>query len=83
MDPIAFRFQTIRKLAEISKCTLHDLRISAITNWADLLPIQVVQTLAGHADNKTTRKYYLAVRPEDFNSAGKALQQIMAKTSDI
>jgi integrase len=48
-----------------------------------LLPIQVVQTLAGHADIKTTRKYYLAVRPEDFNSAGKALQQIMAKASDI
>jgi len=44
------------------------------------LPIQVVQTLAGHADIKTTRKYYLAVRPEDFDSANEVLNLVLNKT---
>ena len=52
------RFKTIRRHANVAKCTIHDLRRSAITNWAMQLPIQVVQTLAGHASITTTRKYY-------------------------
>ena len=44
------KYTEIRCKANIVKCTINDLRRSAITNWAHLLPIQVVQTLAGHAD---------------------------------
>jgi integrase len=43
--------------ARVAEFTLHDLRRSAITNWARELPIQVVQQLAGHSDITTTRKY--------------------------
>jgi len=60
------------------KCTLHDLRRSAITNWAQTLPIQVIQQLAGHSDINTTRKYYLAVTPEDMVSADKAINSVLA-----
>ena len=70
-------FQRLRKRAGVLKCTLHDLRRSAITNWAQLLPIQVVQQLAGHSDITTTRKYYLAVRPEDLSVANKAINRIL------
>jgi len=53
-----------------------DLRRSATTNWAQKLPIQVVQQPAGHADISTTQKYYLAVRPDDLASAGRILKSI-------
>jgi len=70
-------FQRLRKRAGILKCTLHDLRRSAITNWAQYLPIQVVQELAGHSDITTTRKYYLAVRPDDMIAASKTINRIL------
>ena len=73
-------FNVIRCRARIDKCTPHDLRRSAITNWAKELPIQIVQQLAGHSDISTTRKYYLAVRLEDMISASKVLNGILAKT---
>jgi len=72
----------IRSRANVTNCTIHDLRRSAITNWAQRLPIQVVQTLTGHSNIATTRKYYLAVRPEDFAAAGELLNSILAKTQD-
>ena len=72
-------FHLIRRRAKVSKCTLHDLRRSAITNWASQLPIQVVQQLAGHSDIATTRKYYLTVRSEGMVSANKVLNNILAK----
>jgi len=73
-------FIAIRSKANVAKCTIHDLRRSAITNWARELPIQVVQTLAGHSSITTTRKYYLAVRPEDFESASKVLNLVLNRT---
>jgi integrase len=75
-------FDVIRRKASVAKCTLHDLRRSAITNWAQKLPIQVVQQLAGHSDISTTRKYYLAVRPEDLVSASRFVNHILARTRD-
>ncbi len=75
------RFHAIRHRAKVPHCTVHDLRRSAITNWAHRLPIQVVQALAGHADIRTTRKYYLAVTPEDFTWAGQVLNHIMSETA--
>ena len=44
--------------AGVKEFTLHDLRRSCITNWAQKLPIQTVQQLAGHSNMETTRKYY-------------------------
>jgi integrase len=74
------RFNTIRRHANVAECTIHDFRRSAITNWAKELPIQVVQTLAGHSNILTTRKYYLAVRPEDFVSASKVVNFVLGKS---
>jgi integrase len=53
-----------------------------MTNWAMKLPIQVVQQLAGHSDIKTTRQYYLAVRPEDLQSASQLLNSILAEVRE-
>jgi integrase len=72
----------IRTRADVAEFTLHDLRRSAITNWARELPIQVVQQLAGHSDISTTRKYYLAVRSEDLASANDVLNRILTKTRE-
>jgi len=70
----------VRKRAGIVKCTVHDLRRSAITNWAQALPIQVVQQFAGHSNIMTTRKYYLAVRKEDIERAGAYLNQLLTQS---
>jgi integrase len=70
-------FEVIRKHSGIERCTLHDMRRSAITNWAKHLPIQVVQQFAGHSDISTTRKYYLAVRPEDIASANHVINKLV------
>ena len=61
VNNLARDFGVVRQRAGVEKCTLHDLRRSAITNWAQKLPIQVVQQLAGHSDITTTRKYYPSV----------------------
>lgn len=82
VNNLARDFGVIRRQANVDKCTLHDLRRSAITNWAQKLPIQVVQQLAGHSDMSTTRKYYLAVRHEDLASANKILNSILTGTDD-
>jgi integrase len=50
---------------EVNSFVLHDLRRSCITNWANVLPVHVVQKLAGHSDIKTTQRYYLAIRESD------------------
>jgi integrase len=70
-------FEVIRKRSGIERCTIHDLRRSAITNWAQHLPIQVVQQLAGHSNITTTRKYYLTVRAEDMTKASQVVNQIL------
>jgi len=70
-------FDVIRRRSGIPQCTLHDLRRSVITNWAQRLAIQVVQQLAGHSNIATTRKYYLTVRPEDMASASRVVNEIL------
>jgi len=75
-------FNVIRRRANVAECTIHDFRSSAITNWAQRLPIQVVQALAGHSNIATTKEYYLAVRSEDFAAAGDLLNSVLAQTRD-
>jgi integrase len=82
MNNLLRDFDVIRKRAGVKDCTFHDLRRSAITNWAQKLPIQVVQQLAGHADILTTQKYYLAVRPDDLALAGRILKSIAPTKAD-
>jgi integrase len=76
MNNLLRDFDVIRKRAGVKDCTFHDLRRSAITNWAQKLPIQVVQQLAGHADISTTQKYYLAVRPDDLVLASRIVKSV-------
>jgi integrase len=71
-------FEVIRRRAGVGKCTPHDLRRSAITNWAQELPIQVVQELAGHSNIATTREYYLKVRAEDVDRATDPMNRLLA-----
>jgi hypothetical protein len=72
------------KRAGIGKYTLHDLRRSCITNWARKgLPIHVTQQLAGHADIKTTQKFYLSVQDDDLRAARRAQQQIIKGLSTV
>jgi integrase len=73
-------FNVVRRRANVAECTINDLRRSAITNWAEKLPIQVVQQLAGYASVTTTRKYYLAVGSEDIQSSDKWVNKILART---
>jgi len=80
INNVARDLGVIRHRACVLKCTLHDLRRSAITNWAQKLPIQVVQQLAGHSDISTTRKYYIAVRSEDMASAAKVVNAVLTGT---
>ena len=80
VNNVARGFEMIRCRAKVQKCTPHDLRRSAITNWAHRLPIHVVQTLAGHASITTTRRYYLAVRPEDLRLASRTVDELTART---
>ncbi len=77
-------FEAIRHKAGVSKCTPHDLRRSAITNWAQELPVQVVQEFAGHSNIATTRKYYLTVRAEDVERASQLMNRMLAasRTTD-
>ena len=66
------RWQRLCREAGITHATVHDLRRSAITNWAHRLPIHVVKELAGHANIATIQRYYLAVTGDDMNAAREA-----------
>jgi len=79
LNNLRVNFHLMRRRAKVDGCTLHDLRRSAITNWASQLPIQVVQQLHGHSDIATTRKYCLTVRSEDMVSANEVLNNILLK----
>lgn len=65
------RFKTLCRQAGVGPYTIHDLRRSCITNWAQRLPIHVVQKLAGHSDIQTTETYYLSVQQEDLAKASR------------
>jgi len=68
----------ICRRAKVDSFTLHGLRRSCITNWAQKLPIQVVQQLAGHSNITTTRKYYLSVQSSDLKEARMIQSRILS-----
>ncbi len=72
-------FQVIRRKAGVPNCSLHDLRKSYCTNLAGSIPMHVVQELAGHSDIRTTRQYYVKVRPELLEKARRAVDTLVMK----
>jgi integrase len=66
-------FNRIRKRAHVEVGTFHDLRRTAICNWLKVgMSEYDVMKLAGHADFKTTHKYYLCVRDDLVHRARQA-----------
>lgn len=45
------------KASEVSPFVIYDFRHTRITRWAKVLPLPVVQRLAGHTDIGTTMRY--------------------------
>jgi len=77
------RLKALCRRSNVKEFSLHDLRRSCITNWAEKLPIQAVQELAGHSKMETTRKYYLSVRKSDMDSARKLQSKVMTKLTNF
>ena len=48
-------------------------------NLAGSIPMHVVQELAGHSDIRTTRQYYVKVRPELLEAARKTMDDLVMK----
>jgi len=63
----------------IGTFAIHTLRKNAIQNWADHLPINVVQNLAGHSKAETTLEFYSQVDQQHRDTAAKVIQEILDK----
>jgi len=58
--------------------SIHTLRKSCITNWAnEINNPEVVRELAGHSDIKTTMQYYSKVTKEQRQKAAKAIDRLL------
>lgn len=58
--------------------SIHTLRKSCIQNWADHINNpEVVRTLAGHADLKTTMQYYCQVNREQKTKAAETVDALL------
>jgi len=78
-------FGLILKRAAVKTGEFHDLRRTTISNWlAEGLSEFEVMKLAGHADFKTTHKFYLRLRDDSVDRArqasGRALGRNLART---
>ncbi len=64
-------FRVLCKRANVTPYAkpFHALRKSCITDWAARFPAHVVKEWAGHADIRTTLKYYLKVSDGDYRKA--------------
>jgi integrase len=56
------------KSAGVSPFVIYDFRHTRITRWAKVLPLPVVQRLAGHTDISTTMRY-VHLNDEDMRAA--------------
>jgi len=83
MNNVLRRYKTICRHAGVGPFSIHDLRRSCITNWAQYLPIHVVQQLAGHSDIKTTQQFYLSVQDEDINKARRIQSKLLGKIPEV
>jgi len=73
VNNFAREFKKILGRASVKMGTFHDLRKTAISNWfAEGLKEYEVMTLAGHADFKTTHKFYLAIADDLKERARRA-----------
>ncbi len=66
-------FRVLCKRAKVTPYAkpFHALRKSCLTDWAARFPAHVVKEWAGHADIRTTLKYYLKVSEGDYRRAAK------------
>jgi len=71
-------FDAIRRGVKLPPCSIHDLRRSFCTNLSRVMPMHVVQELAGHSDIRTTRRYYVSVQPELLDEARRAVERSLA-----
>jgi len=73
-------FGLILTRAAIRYGEFHDLRRTTICNWfAEGLSELEVMRLAGHADSKTTHRYYLKVRDGLVDRAGQASARVLRR----
>ena len=73
-------FRRILQRAGVETGTFHDLRRSAICNWfKEGMREYDVMKLAGHADFKTTHKYYLRVHDDLVDRARQATARGLCK----
>jgi integrase len=70
-------FQRRALKAGVNDVCVHDLRRSAISHWARKLAVLIVQELAGHADIKTTQRYYVTIRVEDLAEARNVTASVL------
>lgn len=61
--------------------SIHTLRKSCIQNWANNNSNpKVTQRLAGHADLKTTMKYYVQIGKSERAQAAQVIDDLLKKT---
>ncbi len=66
------------KIRPEGSLSLHTLRKTCITNWAnEINNPEVVRQLAGHADIKTTMQFYCTVTAEQRRKAAQAIDQLL------
>ena len=73
-------FNRIKESAGIQRCSFHDLRRTALSQWLnDGMSVYDVMKLAGHSSIETTQKFYLATSSDLLDRAraskGKAVCQ--------
>lgn len=57
--------------------SIHTLRKSCISNWANELPMHVTKELAGHSNIATTQKYYCEVDSYYRTKAAEVIEQLL------
>lgn len=74
-------WESAKKRAGISDLRFHDLRRTAITRWVAMnVPMAQASKMAGHADIKTTAKYYIA---EDAGVRNELIEKIDRANASI
>ena len=67
----------------VGKFCVHTLRKCAGQNWADYLPMNVVNELMGHSNISTTAEFYSTVDEDHERKAAKVVQNLLEEKSDV